>query len=381
MAYRSAGAGLVGAGLLLGAACGGDKPPADPSGVPPSSILIASAPEGFSTHHLGAPYDANFELLGGKAGRTLFPKGEVHKSAQNRLTTEFVEARDQEHFAAHASAWHLVRTQASIDGERTFVSRRLVQVADVLELDETRGGRKAPDEAVYYPGKVYLGWSYEVVCEVSKSALAAGFEANLLVARGGVEAFSRDKDARCQSLGVGVTFDSKKAVFATDLNDVQRGFRSGAPVPVLVEWHRIPGRKGRQAAAPKPHCAGTVGCERCEAWEFAHVSWTVPQRDPHGAVWDGDDSPPDVQVTLRGPGGIALSSPELPTYAFDWMLEKPVRLATGSQITLVATDRDAFQHDPMTAINSEPLPAFLPDSTWKLAGDQMALRGRCVAPE
>src|SRR5690606_8829488 len=111
MAYRIVRRGLVGMGVLLGAACGG-KAPADPSGVPPSSILIASAPEGFSTRHLGAPYDANFELLGGKNGRTLFPKGEVHTSAQNRLTTEFVEARDQEHFAAHASAWHLVRTQA-----------------------------------------------------------------------------------------------------------------------------------------------------------------------------------------------------------------------------------------------------------------------------
>lgn len=380
MAYRIVRRGLVGMGVLLGAACGG-KAPADPSGVPPSSILIASAPEGFSTRHLGAPYDANFELLGGKNGRTLFPKGEVHTSAQNRLTTEFVEARDQEHFAAHASAWHLVRTQASIDGERTFVSRRLVQVADVLELDETRGARKAPEGAVYYPGKVYLGWSYEVVCEVEKSALAAGFEANFLVARGGVDAFARDQNARCQSLGMGVTQDSKKAIFATDLNDVQRGFRSGAPVPVLVEWHRIPGRRGHQAAAPKAGCAGTIGCERCEAWEFAHVSWAIPARDPHGAVWDGDDSPPDVQVTLRGPGGVALSSPEQETYAFDWLLDRPLRLATGSKITLVATDRDAFQHDALSSLTSERLPAFLPDSTWKLAGDQVALRGRCVAPD
>lgn len=381
MAYRTLVGALIGIGWGAGIACGGGKPPADPGGVPPSTILIASAPEGFSAHHLGAPYDANFELLPGKAGRSLFPKGEVYRSAQNRLTTEFVEAGDREHFAAHASAWHLVRSHASIDGERTFVSRRLVQVADVLELDETRGGRGAPDGAVYYPSKVYLGWSYEVVCEVSKSVVDAGFEANLLVAKGGVAAFSRQKDARCQSLGVGVTFDSKKAVFASSLDQVDARFRSGTPAPVLVEWHRIPGRKGHEDEAPQAGCAGTVGCERCEAWEFSHLSWTIPSRDPHGASWDGDDSPPDVQVTMRGPGGIALSSPELQTYAFDWMLDRPVRLATGSKVTLVATDRDAIQHDPMATLASEPLPAFLPSSTWQLAGGQVALRGRCVAPD
>jgi len=371
--------GVSALGLALG--CGGGQPPATPSGVPPSSLLVASAPEGFSAHHLGAPYDANFELLPGKAGRTLFPKGALRKSVQNRLTTEFVEAGDREHFAAHASAWHLARAHASVDGDSTYVSRRLVQVADVLELDETSGARGAPDDAVYYPSKVYLGWSYEVVCQVNKTALGAGFEAHLLVAKGGVEAFSREQEARCQSLGLGVTFDSKKAVFASTLDQVDARFQTGSPVPVLVEWRRIPGRTGHEDPAPRSGCAGTSGCDRCEAWEFAQLSWTIPARDQHGAMWDVDDSPPDVQVTLRGPGGIAVGSPEVQTYAFDWMFDQPLRLATGAKITLVATDRDVAQHDPVASLESPPLPAFLSDSTWQLAGGQVALRGRCVAPE
>src|SRR5688572_32195474 len=86
---------VLGMGLLLGGgACGGSKPPADPGGVPPSSILVASPPQGFSMDHLGAPYDANFELLPGKAGRTLFPKGERRTSMQNRLDTEVEVARE-----------------------------------------------------------------------------------------------------------------------------------------------------------------------------------------------------------------------------------------------------------------------------------------------
>lgn len=382
MAWTARGLGRIG-GLagLLAAACGGAKPPDDPGGVPPSSILVASAPEGFSAVHLGAPYDANFELLPGKAGRSLFPEAPVHRSAQNRLSTEIVQASDAEHLAAHASAWHLAGAHVSLDHGKSYVSRRLVQVADVVELDETDGARGAPDGAVYYPSKVYLGWSYEVVCEVSRSALDAGFEANLLVARGDIEAFSKQRDAKCQSLGFGVAFDNGKAVFAKKLEEVDARFHATAAVPVRVEWRRIPGRKGHSETAPRAGCAGTAGCERCEAWEFVHVAWTIPQRDRTGASWDIDDSPPDVQLTLTAPGGVSLSSPEVQTYAFDWMLDAPVRLVTGSKVSIIATDRDVTAHDPMTTLSSEPLPAFLPESTWQLMGGQMALRGRCVAPD
>ena|GEM_PF-3917932 len=377
MAVLACGGTLVG---LSGGACGGGKTPADPGGVPPSSILVAAAPEGFSEYHLGAPYDANFELLPGKAGRTLFPKAAVHRSAQNRLNTEIVQADDAEHLAAHASAWHLGGAHVSFDHDKTYVSRRLVQVAHVAELDETRGARGAPDEAVYYPSKVYLGWSYEVVCEVNKSSVGADFGARLLVAEAGIDAFSRENDANCHSLGMGVAFDSDRAVFATKLEDVDARFHAAAPVPVRVEWRRIPGRRGKSDAAPRAGCAGTLGCERCEAWEFIHVAWTIPKRDRTGASWDVDESPPDVQLRLSAPGGISLSSPEFETYALDWMLDAPLRLEAGAKVALVATDRDLTAHDPMTTIQGE-LPAFLPDSTWQLAGSQMALRGRCVAPE
>jgi hypothetical protein len=374
-------AGLGALAALLAAACGGGKAPLDPGGIPPSSILVASAPEGFSAVHLGAPYDANFELLPGKAGRSLFPEAPVHRSAQHRLNTEIVQASDAEHLAAHASAWHLAGAHAALDHSKTYVSRRLVQVADVVELDETGGARGAPDGAVYYPSKVYLGWSYEVVCEVNKSALDAGFEANLLVAQGDIGAFSKQSNAQCQSLGFGVAFDNGKAVFAKKLEDVDARFHATAAVPVRVEWRRIPGRKGHTDAAPKSGCAGTSGCERCEAWEFVQVAWTIPRRDRSGASWDVDDSPPDVQLTVTAPGGVSLSSPEVQTYAFEWMLDAPLRLPADSKLTIVATDRDVTAHDPMATLVSEPLPAFLHESTWQLMGGQMALRGRCVAPE
>jgi len=383
MAYRIAGGVLVGLSVLVGGmACGGGgKPPADATKVPPSSILLASPPQGFSAHHLGAPYDANFELLGGKAGRNLFPKASVHQAPQNRLDTEVEVARDREHLAAHASAWGLASADLAVSHDKTYVSRRLVEVKDVIELDETTGARSAPEGAVYYPSKVYVGWSYEVVCQVDRSLLDADAEAGFLLARAKAEALFKKEDARCRGLGLGVEFDSRKAIFAKSIEEVGRKFRSSSPVPVLVEWRRIPGRKGHQDPEPKAGCAGTAGCERCEAWEFAHLSWTIPERDSHGAKWDVDDSPPDVQVTVRGPEGILLSSPEFQSFALDWMLDKPVRLKTGSKLILDASDRDTMAHDPVATISSEPLPAFLPDSTWELAGGQVALHGRCVQPD
>ncbi len=346
-------------------------------------IIRASAPQGFSLSHLGRPHDQNFQLLGGKHGRPLFKEAQTFSSQQERLSTSFVKVDDAEHFAAHASAWQLGSARTHLSNNHRYVSRRLILVHDVVELDETDGARRAPKEAVYFPFRVYRGWSYEVVCNVRNKKLGADFEEDFLVAEGGVEAFASDHQLDCTSIGLGIQADSSKSIFADKIEEVDKNFRASSPVPVLVEWRRISGRSGhrRKREPLEPHCAGHPGCQPCSKWAFSRLIWTLADRKPGGASWDADDSPPDVSVTLTTEDGLSLTSDELETFDVKWTFRSALELDAGTKLTLKGTDLDVDRNDSILTLEST-VPRYLEDGgTWDLGAGQVWLQGNCKRPE
>jgi hypothetical protein len=344
-------------------------------------IITAAAPEGFSMVHLGRPHDVDFELLSGKDGRELFRRAELRTTMKESLRASFVDVADEEGFAAHASAWHLGRIGASVGRGKHYVSRRLVLVSDVVELDETRGPKKAPDRAVYYPFRVYRGWSYEVVCKLGAAGFSTELEQNFLIAEGGIEAFAEEHDLSCQAIGRGVQAKNSESMFASKLEELDRDFRSGAPVPVLVEWRRIEGRVGHggQEVPLKTGCPGESGCEPCEQWSFSGLSWTIPESPQGGGSWDPGGSPPDVTVTLKSEDGSAVTSGEQETLHFDWHLKTPFLISAGQQLQLVASDRDVDQDDPIFEFRGV-VPRYLDEGEWVLHAGQLTMEGTCTLP-
>lgn len=340
--------------------------------------ILASTPVGFAEHHIGRPHDEDFQLLRGKDGKSLFNKRQARKSPQNKLDLKVFEIGNEEMLKAHASAWGIVSSELGVESERTFVTRRLTLVKEVLELDENTGTRSPPEGAAYYPWRVYLGWSIEVVCSGSANTLSAEFKAAFLVAEGGVEAFSRRFDVECEVSGHGVSVDKTNAIFAKSMDEIEDRFRTGTPVPILVEWVPLEGVKEGESKV-KQGCAGESGCLPCEEWDFSALSLVVPSHKQDTNDWDGDSSPPDVIVTLHAGNDFHASSDEQETYKVEWDFDSPIRLRTGDFLTMQGIDKDAMSDDPIRAV-TQPVPGFLEAGTWRVANG-LSLQGRCVGPK
>lgn len=342
--------------------------------------VLASAPVGFSIYHIGKPHDAGFRLLPGGESRSLFKKRDVRPSPQGKLTLNAYEITDDETLAANASAWGIVSAGLEVSGKRTFVTRRLALVDDVLELDETSKMFKAPDGAVYYPWRVYRGRSFEVVCSGSSSVITSSFKAELLVAQGSVMQFAKEAQVDCEAVGHGIKIDGKNAVFAGSLEEIEERFRDGPTVPILVEWRLIPGRKGKSSQPPRLRegCAGSEGCKPCESWEFSRYNWQVPRTKPDSNDWDGDGSPPEVVLSIRTMDGVHMSSPEQSTYSVDWTFDAPLSVNAGETVVVTAVDKDVLADDPMATFNAK-VPQFLERGALRV-GHGATLIGKCVGP-
>lgn len=367
-----------GVSLLMTVGCAPGHPRhADPD---ERRAIKASAPDGFSVEHLGLPFDADFQLLPGREGASLFSEAETRVGKQSTLTIHRVERQDDETLAAHASAWGMIEGRFESRAGETYLARNLVLIDDVVELDETTGLEDAADAAVYYPFRVFRGWSFEVVCHGQTTEVDSGVAAWFFSFSGSLDNFDKHEALQCTTRGRGLRFASSDALFAKTQDEVEARFESDTPVPILVEWRKIPGKSGHshKLEVPQAGCAGNPGCEPCSEWSFSRLTWKVPSMKSNAAPWDGDDSPPDVQLRLRTSDGATVGSPKRQTFDFEWELESPLELKPGSTVTLTATDRDALFDDPMVSFNAR-VPAFIQDGMWKLTGGQM-LEGECLHP-
>lgn len=81
------------------------------------------------------------------------------------------------------------------------------------------------------------------------------------------------------------------------------------------------------------------------------MEWTIQPRKPTGNAWDIDDSPPDVVLSLRARSS-SRTSPKRETYKYEWMLDPPLRIESGTPVVLRGSDQDLVEDDPIASLRA-----------------------------
>lgn len=313
----------------------------------PAPSFTAAAPRGFTKNDLGKPFTADFTRFQGAEGRTLLPTaGEPTRTPQGYMEHAFVIADSEQTLSAHASAWG-IQIGGGTSAKSRYASYRAVQIKEVYEVDDTTTFRKAPARAVYYPWRVYMGHSYEIVLEGSTQSFTGDIRARLLSSSGDARKFATEHQLTQTTIGHGLQPTTGSAIFATTQEQIERSYRtvSEEPVVILVEWRGIPGRsvdvKPIEWKSLPSGCAGMRGCQACLEWTIDYMLWNIPPLNPAGDSWDTDGSPPDV-VVLAGANHI---SDERQDYQFVWHIDPPIQIDAGKVLSVVGVDKDTIIDD------------------------------------
>ncbi len=265
-----------------------------------------------------------------------------------------------------------------------FASYRAMQISEVYEIDDTTAMASAPRHAVYYPWRIYMGFSYEVVIHGAADRFHAGVKAALPMFSGSVEDFVGRYELELKARGRGLRPTHGRAIFARTAEALESSYSTSTdePVPILVEWRRIPGREGHEERIEwvqlREGCAGERGCELCRRWSFDRVEVKFPRRKRDGWAWDADDSPPDTVLTLRAAEDDRVSSKQQ-TYARTWTLDPPVTVPPGETLLLRAIDSDLMADDPMFVLQEE-VSGTIEEGRLVLGSGTAVAVGRCVDP-
>lgn len=379
--------------LALGGCSGGSAATDRSSGSPdlpqrsdtprgPGESFIASAPPGLSLNDLGRPFTSDFQRFQGSDGQPLFPKaGAVLRTPQHLFEHHVDTVDTEEELAANAGAWGI---RAGIGEVRTtrYASLRVLEIDDVREIDDTTSMQKAPRGAVYYPWRIYMGRSYEVVLEGTSERFHAGVRATLLGFSGNISDFASEHGLKQTVKARGLAPRNDRAIFSRTAEEIEAHYRGTIeePVPILVEWRRIPGREGSARAIEwvelRRDCAGEPGCEPCSRWSFERIEVKIPDRKSNGNAWDADGSAPDVVLSLRAAGDDHSSS-KVAAYQRTWVLKPAIVVDTDENIRLRAIDMDLLAHDPIFALNAKP-GGTLPGGRLEFGSGSAVAFGRCV---
>lgn len=358
--------------------------PASPAKRAPGESIVAPAPQGLSLNDLGRPFTRDFVRLQGTDGRSMFPRAEGPRRTPQHAFEHSVETIDSwEEWAAHAAAWGLAAGLGDARSTR-FASYRAMQIAEVYEIDDTTAMSNAPRHAVYYPWRIYMGFSYEVVIHGAADRFHAGVKAALPGFSGSIEDFVGRYELQLKARGRGLEPSHGRAIFAKTAEQLESSYAASAdePVPILVEWRRIPGREGHEQRIEwvelREGCAGEPGCESCRRWAFERVEVSFPRRKRDGRVWDADESPPDTVLTLRVGNDDRVSTKQ-EVYERTWRLEAPVTVPTDETIVLRAIDSDLMADDFMFMLPAE-VPGTIEGGRLELGAGTAVAVGRCVDP-
>lgn len=204
--------------------------------------FIASVPLGMSISELGKPYDEYFRRLEGPNGATLYPDAPLPTPfPQDTVTAEYRIVEDEKILAANASAWGIVDASVSKGTLEQYATYRAMIIREVYEIDDTTAMRNVPPGAKYYPARIFMGHSYEVVLSGSSTDFDARVEANFLVASGSIEWFASRYKLKTKTFGRGLAPKTEKAIFAQTGDEIKTHYGLEKPVPILVEWREVPG--------------------------------------------------------------------------------------------------------------------------------------------
>jgi hypothetical protein len=212
------------------------------------SETIQASVESISEADLGRPYTANFTPVTGKDGRSLFPSVRgARKNQVNTWAAEFIDVDNTRVLRANASAWGIAEGSLSAASQNRYLVYRVRVVEHVLELDDTTEQRplEPSSAAAYYVRKIYFGRIYQIVISGSQDKLtgklALGIKA--LGPRFGAEYVRDNYKLSVSQSGKGMK-PTSDAVFATSPEEIKAAYKDmGPPVPILVEYRRIPGTK------------------------------------------------------------------------------------------------------------------------------------------
>lgn len=377
----------VSAACIAGAtsSAGETSTPARDARREPGESIIASAPQGMSLNDLGRPFTRDFVRLQGTDGRSIFPHASSPQRTPQHAFEHNVETIDSwEEWAAYAAAWGLGAEAGDARSSR-FASYRAVQIAEVYEIDDTTAMANAPRNAVYYPWRIYMGYSYEVVIHGAAQRFHAGVRAALPMFSGSIEDFVGRYELELDARGRGLRPVRGRAIFARTAEQIESSYlpSAGEPVPILVEWRRIPGREGHveriEWVELREGCAGEPGCEACRTWSFERIEVNFPRRKSDGRAWDADDSPPDTVLTLRVASDHRVST-KLQVYERMWDLDSPVTVPAGESLQLRAIDSDLVADDPMFVLPVE-VPSTIEGGRLPFGSGTATAVGRCVDPQ
>ncbi len=214
-------------------ACGG--------GDPSTMRMVVSAPIGTGIQHLGRPINDRFEPMVGEEGVSLFPAAETFNTPLYTMEHKSFVIENQRSFDAHASVWGVSGSGGS-DSSMRYASFRAQQLESVFEIDDATAMREPPPGAAYYVSRVFVGHSYEAVFSGSSNSFHAGVSGSFLVASGSMDVFAERHRLTTTAFGRGLEPNNGNALFARSADEIERAYStSGEPVPVLVEYRRIPG--------------------------------------------------------------------------------------------------------------------------------------------
>jgi len=312
--------------------------------------LTASAPPGLTENDLGRPFNADFTRLQGSAGKPLFPNaGTPKRTPQRSMEHRSVRVSTEAELAANASAWGIPLGNIRADMTTRYASHRALQIVEVVEIDDTTSALPPPDEAVYYPAKIYLGYSYEGLVSGDSADFSSTLHANLGAVNINLSAEAGENNLEFQAFGRGLNPTGGKSIFADDPKKLEAAYSvSGQPVPVLVEWRMIPGRSGRAGQIAwselKEGCAGAEGCAPCQRWRFDRMIVSIPRTKANGSAWDAGGTPPEVVLSLTAAG--REQTTRFKGTKADQSIG-PIEVMAGEAVGFSAVDKDLMNDDPI----------------------------------
>lgn len=217
-------------------------------------VVNATAPPGVAEQQLGMPHDARFLAIQGSEGASLFPDaGHARRSPLNQMQHEYVLVENEEMLAANLNGWGFLTAEAAGGVEWRHASYRAMQIAYVVDVDDTTDMREPPAGAVYYLSRIYYGHSYEMVLSGRTRDFHAGVRAQLASFGGSVDGFAKAHHLTMKAVGRGLEPRDGHAIFAKTPGDIEARYSpTGPPVPIVVEFRQIPNTRGLAGVIPWP---------------------------------------------------------------------------------------------------------------------------------
>lgn len=274
-----------------------EEPTTCKGGQSPISI-VATAPVGMGSQHLGRPLGAKFETISGEEGASLFPDAKKRTTTLNTIEHKVTSIDDSRGLSASVSGWGVFSAEAKNATQTRYASYRASQLERAEELDDATEMRTPPAGAVYYAARIIYGHSFEMVFSGDAKSFNAGVKAKLFGFGGSASGFASQNSLTATAVGRGMQPTDGNAIFASSAEEIQKAYQAtGDAVPILVEYRSIPSACLPDASpvqwlAPAKY---TLSFEKVDVYRDSGGEWSVDAacsvngqniEIPNRVVWD-----------------------------------------------------------------------------------------------